>query len=123
MNGEECREKRQPLRSQVLIRSAVEKLRRYVSPLETATERYAREDVTIEGVTTPGGLMYAALASANRDERQFLFGDVQTGGETRHRRGKRSSVVEHSRLPARDGLARAPCFEGLRHRPHRRPRQ
>jgi cytochrome P450 PksS len=55
-----------------LIRPAVEELLRYASPLETATERYAREDVTIEGVTIPrGGLVYAALASANRDERQF----------------------------------------------------
>lgn len=55
-----------------LIKSAVEELLRYDSPLETATERYAREDVTIAGVTIPrGGIVYAALASANRDERQF----------------------------------------------------
>ena len=55
-----------------LIKSAVEELLRYDSPLETATERYAREDVTIAGVTIPrGGLVYAVLASANRDERQF----------------------------------------------------
>jgi cytochrome P450 PksS len=59
-----------------LIRPAVEELLRYASPLETATERYAREDVTIEGVTIPrGGLTYAALASANRDERQFPHPD------------------------------------------------
>jgi cytochrome P450 len=59
-----------------LIRPAVEELLRYASPLETATERYAREDVTIEGVTIPrGGLVYAALASANRDERQFASPD------------------------------------------------
>lgn len=55
-----------------LIRSAVEELLRYGSPVETATERYAREDVTIAGTTIPrGGLVLAALASANRDERQF----------------------------------------------------
>jgi cytochrome P450 len=55
-----------------LLRPAVEELLRYASPLETATERYAREDVTIENVTIPqGALTYAALASANRDERQF----------------------------------------------------
>jgi cytochrome P450 PksS len=60
-----------------LIRPAVEELLRYASPLETATERYAREDVTIEGVTIPrGGLVFAALASANRDERQFRSPDV-----------------------------------------------
>jgi cytochrome P450 len=60
-----------------LIKPAVEELLRYASPLETATERYAREDVTIEGVRIPqGGLVYAALASANRDERQFPHPDT-----------------------------------------------
>lgn len=55
-----------------LIQPAVEELLRYGSPLETATERFAWEDVTIAGVTIPrGSLVYAALASANRDERQF----------------------------------------------------
>jgi len=55
-----------------LIKAAVEELLRYCGPLETATERYAREDVTIAGVTIPRGeFVFAALASANRDERQF----------------------------------------------------
>jgi cytochrome P450 PksS len=55
-----------------LIRPAVEELLRYASPVETATERYAREDVTIAGVTIPrGSLVFAVIASANRDERQF----------------------------------------------------
>jgi len=55
-----------------LIKPAIEELLRYASPLETATERYAREDVTIAGVTIPrGALVFAALASANRDERRF----------------------------------------------------
>jgi cytochrome P450 PksS len=55
-----------------LIRPAVEELLRYAGPLETATERFAREDVTVAGVAIPrGSLVYAALASANRDERQF----------------------------------------------------
>ena len=55
-----------------LIKPAVEELLRYASPLETATERYAREDVTVAGVTIPrGALVFAVLASANRDERQF----------------------------------------------------
>jgi cytochrome P450 len=60
-----------------MIKSAVEELLRFNGPLETATERYAREDVTISGVTIPrGGLVFAVLASANRDERQFENPDV-----------------------------------------------
>ena len=40
------------------------------------TERYAREDVTIAGITIPGGsLVGAVLASANRDETQFANPD------------------------------------------------
>jgi cytochrome P450 len=59
-------------RDPALIKPAVEELLRYEGPLETATERFAREDVTIAGVTIPrGALVFAALASANRDERQF----------------------------------------------------
>ncbi len=60
-----------------LIKSAVEELLRYDGPLETATERYASEDVTLAGVTIPRGEMVAVvLASANRDERQFKNPDV-----------------------------------------------
>ena len=52
--------------------SGVEELLRYDGPLETATERYAREDVAIGSVTVPrGALTYAVIASANRDQRQF----------------------------------------------------
>jgi cytochrome P450 PksS len=55
-----------------LIRPAIEELLRYGSPVETATERFARQDVTLAGVTIPsGGLVFAAIASANRDERYF----------------------------------------------------
>jgi cytochrome P450 PksS len=55
-----------------LIKPAVEELLRYDGPLETATERYAREDLTMAGVTIPRGeIVFAVLASANRDERQF----------------------------------------------------
>jgi cytochrome P450 PksS len=66
-------EQREKLRNDpALIRSAVEELLRFGSPVEMATERYAREDVTIAGVTIPrGGLVFAVIASANRDERQF----------------------------------------------------
>jgi cytochrome P450 PksS len=55
-----------------LIRPAVEELLRFTSPVDLATERYAREDVTLGGVTIPRGeMVYVALASANRDERHF----------------------------------------------------
>jgi cytochrome P450 len=54
------------------IKPAVEELLRFNGPLETATERYAREDITVAGVTIPRGeLVLAVLASANRDEQQF----------------------------------------------------
>ena len=55
-----------------LIKPAVEELLRYTSPVEMATERYAREDTEIGGTTIPrGGLVLAVLGSANRDERHF----------------------------------------------------
>jgi len=60
-----------------LIKPAIEELLRYGSPLKTATERYAREDVTVAGVTIPrGSLVFAVIASANRDERQFADPDT-----------------------------------------------
>jgi cytochrome P450 PksS len=59
-----------------LIKAAVEELLRYAGPLETATERYTREDTTVAGVTVPRGeLVFAVLASANRDEQQFEQAD------------------------------------------------
>lgn len=55
-----------------LIGSAIEELLRFCNPLETATMRFAREDVSISGITVPrGALVLAVLASANRDEKQF----------------------------------------------------
>jgi cytochrome P450 PksS len=60
-----------------LIRPAVEELLRYDSPLMTATERFAREDVTVAGVTIPRGeMVFAVIASANRDDRQFPHADT-----------------------------------------------
>ena len=60
-----------------LVKPAVEELLRYTSPVEMATERYAREDVEIAGMTIPRGeLVLAVLGSANRDERQFEDPDV-----------------------------------------------
>jgi cytochrome P450 len=71
-------EQMQKLRNDpALIKSAVEELLRYASPVESATERYAREDVTIAGVTIPRGeMVVAVIASANRDERQFTNPDM-----------------------------------------------
>jgi cytochrome P450 len=55
-----------------LIKPAVEELLRFTSPVDMATERYARGDVTIASVTIPRGeMVFAVIASANRDERQF----------------------------------------------------
>jgi len=60
-----------------LIKSALEELLRYASPVETATDRFAREDVTMGGVTIARGeMVFAVIASANRDERQFPNPDV-----------------------------------------------
>ncbi len=55
-----------------LIKSAVEELLRYTAPVLMSTERYAREDVTIHGVTIPRGEMtLGVIGSANRDETMF----------------------------------------------------
>jgi cytochrome P450 len=59
-----------------VIKTAIEELLRYTSPVDQATERYAFEDVTLHGVTIPKGeLVLAVIASANRDERQFTDAD------------------------------------------------
>ena len=55
-----------------LYRTAVEELLRFGSPVEVATERYAREPIEVAGVTIPEhALVGPVLASANRDESQF----------------------------------------------------
>ena len=55
-----------------LIKPAVEELLRYDSAVQMASERYAREELIIAGVTiAPGEMVHAMLGSANRDERQF----------------------------------------------------
>lgn len=55
-----------------LLKSGVEELVRFVVPAETATERYAAEDVTISGTRIPKGeLVLAVIASANRDPAVF----------------------------------------------------
>ena len=60
-----------------LIEPAVEELLRYASPVEISTERFAREELQVGGVTIPpGDMVFAVLASANRDERQFKDPDA-----------------------------------------------
>jgi cytochrome P450 len=60
-----------------LVKSAVEELLRFDGPLETATERFAREQITIAGVAIlRGEQVLAVLASANRDEGQFADADT-----------------------------------------------
>jgi cytochrome P450 len=59
-------------RDPTMIKSAVEELLRYTSPVFMSTERYAREDVTLHGVTIPRGEMtFGVIGSANRDETVF----------------------------------------------------
>ncbi len=54
------------------MRPAVEELARFVSPVDLATERYAREDVEIAGVAIRRGeMVLGAIGSANRDEAHF----------------------------------------------------
>ena len=60
-----------------LIRPAVEELLRFTSPVELATERYAREAIELGGQQIARGeLVLAVLGSANRDERQFAQPDA-----------------------------------------------
>ncbi len=56
----------------VLAESVTEELLRYTSPLDIASQRFARENVTIGSVTIPRGeMVLAVLGSANHDESQF----------------------------------------------------
>ncbi|HEU4597227.1 MAG TPA: cytochrome P450 [Pyrinomonadaceae bacterium] len=55
-----------------LMKTAVEELLRYTSPVFMTTERYAREDVPLHGVTiTRGEMTLGVIGSANRDETVF----------------------------------------------------
>ncbi|WP_110514535.1 cytochrome P450 family protein [Herpetosiphon llansteffanensis] len=63
-------------RSPELIKSAVEELVRFTAPVETATERYAAEDVIVADTKiAKGDMLLVALASANRDPQQFANPD------------------------------------------------
>ncbi len=55
-----------------LIKNGIEELLRFVCPAEMATERYARQDISIAGTVIPRGeLVMAVIGSANRDEAYF----------------------------------------------------
>jgi cytochrome P450 len=60
-----------------MIRPAVEELLRFTAPVETATERFAREEIELAGVKiAKGDVVFAAIASANRDDSQFVNPDT-----------------------------------------------
>ena len=55
-----------------LIKSAVEELLRYTSPVLMTTERYALDNTTMHDVTIPRGeMVLGVIGSANRDETVF----------------------------------------------------
>jgi cytochrome P450 len=55
-----------------LMKSAIEELLRYTTPIDTATQRYAARDIEVAGTKIPKGeLVLAVIASANRDPNQF----------------------------------------------------
>ena len=55
-----------------LIKPAVEELLRYDGPVETSTERFAREDVEIGGQVIPRGeMVLVVLAAADHDPQRF----------------------------------------------------
>jgi cytochrome P450 PksS len=59
-----------------LIRTGVEELLRYDSPVDQATDRFAPAPLDLCGARVgKGDLIMASLASANRDERQFANPD------------------------------------------------
>lgn len=59
-----------------IIDGAIEELLRHSGPVETASERYAMQDIEIAGTLVPrGSLVFGVIASANRDPRQFVEPD------------------------------------------------
>jgi cytochrome P450 len=64
-------------RNPAVIKAAVEELLRFTSPVLMSTERYAREDINIKGLTIPRGEMtLGVIGSANRDETIFENADA-----------------------------------------------
>ena len=55
-----------------LIKPAIEELLRYDGPVETSTERFAREDIAIGGTVIPKGeMVMVVIASADHDPERF----------------------------------------------------
>ena len=60
-----------------LTKSAVEELLRYDGPVETSTERFAREDVAIGGTVIPKGeMVLVVIAAADHDPERFQEPDT-----------------------------------------------
>jgi cytochrome P450 PksS len=60
-----------------MIKTAVEELLRYTSPVFMSSERYASEDLNLHGVTIArGGMTLGVIGSANRDEAVFENADA-----------------------------------------------
>lgn len=73
-------------RDPALIKPAVEELLRFTAPVLLATERYAREDLSLGGVAIPrGGAALAVIGSANRDAAVFADPDVLDIGRENNR--------------------------------------
>jgi cytochrome P450 PksS len=69
-----------------LIGHAVEELLRLATPVDHASERYAREDVEIGGVTVPrGSLVLVGVMSANTDGDHFACADRLDLGRAENR--------------------------------------
>jgi cytochrome P450 len=55
-----------------LIDSAIEEVVRFAGPVHSTETNYAREDITLHGVTIPkGAFVYPLLGAANRDPKVF----------------------------------------------------
>ncbi|TMD02172.1 MAG: cytochrome P450 [Chloroflexi bacterium] len=68
------------------IGPAVEELLRLACPVDHASERYAREDVEVGGVTIPrGSLVLVGVASANTDGAQFTDAERLDLGRSENR--------------------------------------
>jgi cytochrome P450 len=95
-----------------LVKTAVEELLRYESPLATATERFAREDIPIAGVVIPRGeMVYAVLppptaTTANSRARTFSTSRANRTGTWRS--AWRFTTASARRWPASRGRLRSP---------------
>ncbi len=59
-----------------LIKPAIEELLRYDGPVESSTERFAREDIAIGGTVIPKGeMVMVVIASADHDPERFANPD------------------------------------------------